>query len=84
VQRALEPVFRRLHELGITPNTPHGVAEGDAAQSEVIDRITRHAEELCAQWRTAASGQPPPSAEHQFAALDLEAKPGACGQGALR
>jgi len=55
--RALEPVFRRLRELGIAPDTPHGVAEGDAAQSEVIDRITRRAEELCARWRkSAASG----------------------------
>lgn len=52
-ERALAPVLRRLQELGIAPHAPHGTALGDAAESEVIARVTRRAEELCAQWRAA-------------------------------
>ena len=49
--RALEPVFSRLQELGITPELASSASVPSAGQGEVVERVIRRAEELRASWR---------------------------------
>ncbi|HUA37607.1 MAG TPA: AAA domain-containing protein [Candidatus Sulfopaludibacter sp.] len=50
-ERALEPVFRRLEDLGITPEAKPAAAEPPAEENELVQRVMRRAEELRAEWR---------------------------------
>ncbi len=50
--RALAPVFRRLEELGVSPELKTNVTESPVATNELIERVTREAESLRATWRT--------------------------------
>jgi very-short-patch-repair endonuclease len=49
--RALEPVFRRLQELGITPELASSATAPSAGQGEVVERVIRRAQELRASWQ---------------------------------
>jgi hypothetical protein len=48
--RALEPVFRRLEELGITPDLIPSASSAAPKQDEVVERVIRRAQELRAAW----------------------------------
>jgi hypothetical protein len=48
--RALEPVFRRLEELGITPELIPSASSAAPKQDEVVERVIRRAQELRASW----------------------------------
>ena len=49
--RALEPVFSRLQELGITPELASSASAPLAGQGEVVERVICRAQELRASWR---------------------------------
>jgi len=48
--RALEPVFRRLEELGITPEIIPSASSAAPEHDEVVERVIRRAQELRASW----------------------------------
>lgn len=52
--RALQPVFRRLQELNITPELVTSSSPTAQDSSEVVDRIIRRAEELRRSWHPEA------------------------------
>ncbi|MFH0810380.1 MAG: DUF559 domain-containing protein, partial [Pseudomonadota bacterium] len=57
--QAMEPVFRRLRDMGIEPLGPETAAEGtDAKRSELVERIVRRAEELKTEWQQEGSPAP--------------------------
>lgn len=59
-ERAMEPVFRRLEELGITPDAKSTDSELPAGTNELIQRVVRRAEELRLEWREAMGSKEPP------------------------
>ncbi len=48
--RALQPVFRRLQELNITPELVPGAGPTAPLSNEVVERVIRRAEELRRSW----------------------------------
>ena len=52
--RALEPVFRRLQELGITPEL--SPASPAPEQAELVERVIRHSQNLRAAWHPEGNG----------------------------
>jgi very-short-patch-repair endonuclease len=50
-ERAMEPVFQRLEELGITPDAKPAEAESPAEADELVQRVVRRAEELRTTWQ---------------------------------
>ncbi|HTV39313.1 MAG TPA: AAA domain-containing protein [Candidatus Sulfotelmatobacter sp.] len=50
-ERAMEPVFRRIEELGITPDAKPAEPKSPAEANELVQRVVRRAEELRSQWR---------------------------------
>jgi hypothetical protein len=48
--RALQPVFRRLQELNITPELLTGSTPAPKSQADVVERVVRRAEELRRSW----------------------------------
>jgi very-short-patch-repair endonuclease len=52
--RALTPVFRRLEELGVTPELNTGAAPAPENTHELIERVTRDAEAIRAGWKAEA------------------------------
>lgn len=48
--RALQPVFRRLQELNITPELVTGSTPASQPQADVVERVIRRAEELRRSW----------------------------------
>ena len=50
-ERAMAPVFRRLEELGITPDANAVDAEPTDKGHELVQRVIRRAEELRSEWR---------------------------------
>jgi len=57
--RAMEPVFRRLEELGITPDAKTEEPELPVEENELVQRVVRRAEELRSEWREAARSKEP-------------------------
>ncbi|HXB01279.1 MAG TPA: DUF559 domain-containing protein [Opitutaceae bacterium] len=57
--RALEPVFRRLEELGIPPELKTGTTVSPDARNELIERVIREAEKLRATWRAESPDETP-------------------------
>jgi very-short-patch-repair endonuclease/Cdc6-like AAA superfamily ATPase len=49
--RALEPVFRRVEELGITPDFIPSASSTAPKQDEVIERVIHRAQELRSSWQ---------------------------------
>jgi len=49
--RALDPVFRRLEELGITPDFIPSASSTAPKQDEVIERVIHRAQELRSSWQ---------------------------------
>jgi very-short-patch-repair endonuclease len=49
-ERALEPVFRRLEELNITPDLRNTVHEEPEQTNEIVDRVKRRAQALREAW----------------------------------
>lgn len=56
-ERAMEPVFRRLAELNITPDAKLPGPESPAGQDELVQRVIRRAGELRTAWQ---GGKPSP------------------------
>ena len=54
--RALAPVFRRLQELGITPELFPTSPSPAAEQAEVVERVIRHSQNLRAAWHPEGNG----------------------------
>ena len=50
-ERAMEPVIRRLEELGITPDAKPAGPESLTEEDELVQRVIQRAEELRAEWR---------------------------------
>jgi very-short-patch-repair endonuclease len=50
-ERAMEPVFQRLEELGITPDAKPAEPESPAEADELVQRVVRRAEELRTTWQ---------------------------------
>ena len=50
-ERAMEPVFRRLKELNITPDAKLPGPESPAGKDELVQRVIRRAGELRTAWR---------------------------------
>src|SRR6266699_2754827 len=48
--RALQPVFRRLQELNITPELVTSSTSTAQPQRDVVERVVRRAEELRRSW----------------------------------
>jgi very-short-patch-repair endonuclease len=61
--RALEPVFRRLEELNITPDLASGTSCLAPGQTDTVERIVRRAQELRASWHPEQQDAEEP-AEH--------------------
>ena len=58
-ERAMEPVFQRLEELGITPDANPVGPESPAEADELVQRVVRRAEELRTTWqKREPSGEP--------------------------
>ncbi|HEV2436156.1 MAG TPA: AAA domain-containing protein [Verrucomicrobiae bacterium] len=58
-ERAMEPVFRRLEELGITPEAASTGPESPAKEDELVQRVIRRAEELRSEWREGNTSKEP-------------------------
>jgi hypothetical protein len=56
--RALQPVFRRLQELNITPQLVTGPAATPQPQSDAVQRVVRRAEELRRLWHPEQEANP--------------------------
>lgn len=56
--RALQPVFRRLQELNITPELVPSPTPATHPQAEVVERVIRRAEELRLQWHPETEDEP--------------------------
>jgi very-short-patch-repair endonuclease len=52
--RALAPVYRRLEELGVTPELQAGAVLAPDNSHELIERVTREAEAIRAAWKAEA------------------------------
>jgi len=50
-QRAMEPVFQRLEELGITTDAKLAISESSNEEDELVQRVIRRAEDLRAAWQ---------------------------------
>jgi len=59
--RALAPVFRRLEELGITPELKTAAASSPETRSELVDKVIREAEKLRAIWKAESPIETPES-----------------------
>jgi hypothetical protein len=55
--RALEPVFRRLDELGITPELIPSASSTAPNQDEITERVIRRAQGLRALWQLERDGE---------------------------
>jgi superfamily I DNA/RNA helicase len=51
-ERALEPVFRRLQELGIAPELATGASSPAPEQADVVERVIRRAQEVKSLWHS--------------------------------
>jgi hypothetical protein len=51
--RALEPVFKRLQELGIAPVRSGDNIVAQSVPDEIVNKVTTRAAQLRASWRTA-------------------------------
>jgi very-short-patch-repair endonuclease len=49
--RAMQPVFQRLEELGITPDAKPAAPESPAEKDELVQRVIRRAKELRSAWQ---------------------------------
>ncbi len=49
--RAMQPVYQRLEELGITPAATPAIPETPVEENELVQRVVRRAEALRAEWR---------------------------------
>jgi very-short-patch-repair endonuclease len=54
--RALEPVFRRLQELGITPEHSPASPTPAPEQAELVERVIRYSQNLRAAWHPKENG----------------------------
>lgn len=64
--RAMQPVFRRLEELGITPDAARAQAPARDHDNELVQRVVRRSQELRDLWRkesplTPDASPPPPA-----------------------
>ncbi|HWY73967.1 MAG TPA: AAA domain-containing protein, partial [Verrucomicrobiae bacterium] len=50
-ERAMAPVFRRLEELGITPDAKSAGTKSPAEEHEPVQRVIRRAKEIRSEWR---------------------------------
>jgi very-short-patch-repair endonuclease len=54
-ERALEPVFRRLEELNITPDFRGTAQENPTQHNEIVERVTRRGQALREEWALGAT-----------------------------
>ena len=54
--RALEPVFRRLQELNITPELAASLSSSPPTQTDLVERVIRRAQELRVSWHPEQQG----------------------------
>jgi len=73
--RALAPVFRRLEELGITPELKTAAASSPETRSELVDRVIRDAERLRAMWDAESSSETPHPGSKGSENANLPARP---------
>jgi very-short-patch-repair endonuclease len=59
--RALEPVFRRLHELNIAPERPAEKVSSLPASNEIVNKVVARAEQLRTVWDSHSSVRTKPS-----------------------
>jgi len=55
-ERALEPVFGRLREMGIAPELARKTSSASPGQSDVIERVIRRAQDLRKSWHPEQPG----------------------------
>jgi hypothetical protein len=56
-ERALEPMFNRLEELGIPPELKTGATQSPDGRNELIERLIREAEKLRTTWRAESPNE---------------------------